>query len=65
MIEIPLIIASDNTEIISITNDAPISFEFGTTITNWSIIDITGNQSVVEQQIDIIDTTSANNHHSC
>ena len=40
LIEIPLIIASDNTEIISITNDAPISFEFGTTIINWSIIDL-------------------------
>ncbi|MDC0142303.1 HYR domain-containing protein, partial [Candidatus Nitrosopelagicus sp.] len=57
LVEIPLITASDNTEIISITNDAPVSFEFGTTIINWSVVDIIGNQSVVEQQIDIIDTT--------
>ncbi len=57
LVEIPLITASDNTEIISITNDAPVLFEFGTTIINWSVVDIIGNQSVVEQQIDIIDTT--------
>ena len=57
MVEIPLITASDNTEIISITNDAPVLFEFGTTIINWSVVDIIGNQSVVEQQIEIIDTT--------
>ena len=58
LIEIPLITASDNTEIVSITNDAPILFEFGTTIINWSIVDISGNQYVVEQQIDVVDTTS-------
>ena len=57
LIEIPLINASDNTEIISITNDAPMLFEFGTTIINWSVVDITGNQYVVEQQIDVVDTT--------
>ena len=57
LVEIPLITAFDNTEIISITNDAPVLFEFGTTIINWSVVDIIGNQSVVEQQIDIIDTT--------
>jgi len=57
LVEIPLITASDNTEIISITNDAPVLFEFGTTIINWSVVDIIGNQSVVEQQIEIIDTT--------
>ena len=57
LIEIPLINADDNTEILSITNDKPALFEFGTTIITWTIVDITGNQSVVEQQIDIIDTT--------
>ena len=56
-IEVPLINADDNTKIISITNDAPILFEFGTTIVTWTVVDITGNQSVKEQQIDVIDTT--------
>ena len=70
LIEIPLINASDNTEIVSITNDAPILFEFGTTMINWSIVDISGNQYVVEQQIDVVDTTSptrccGNNFFSC
>ena len=40
LVEIPLITASDNTEIISITNDAPVLFEFGTTIINWSVVDL-------------------------
>jgi len=58
LVEIPLITASDNTEIISINNDAPVLFEFGTTIINWSVVDIIGNQSVVAtQSITIIDTT--------
>ena len=57
LIEIPLINADDNTEVIIITNDAPSSFEFGTTIVTWTIIDIIGNQSIIEQQIDVIDTT--------
>ena len=52
-----MINADDNTKIISITNDAPILFEFGTTIVTWTVVDITGNQSVKEQQIDVIDTT--------
>ena len=56
-IEVPLINADDNTKIISITNDAPILFEFGTTIVTWTVVDIVGNQSVKEQQIDVIDTT--------
>ena len=46
-IEIPLIIPYDNTEIISITNDAPVLFEFGTTTVTWTVVDIVGNHSTV------------------
>ena len=41
--------ASDLVEIASITNDAPFSFEFGTTIVTWTVVDISGNLSTVEQ----------------
>ena len=47
----------DNTEISSITNDAPESFEFGTTIVTWTVSDSSGNISTSEQEIHVIDTT--------
>ena len=57
LVEIPMIDANDNTQILSITNDAPVFFEFGTTIVTWTILDMFGNQSVIEQEIDIVDNT--------
>ena len=48
---------ADNTEIISITNDAPISYEFGTTIVTWTVADISNNTSTSEQEVHVIDTT--------
>ena len=56
--ELLMIESADNTEIISITNDAPVSYEFGTTIITWTALDISGNLSTLEQEIHVIDTTS-------
>ena len=53
-----MIESKDTTEIISITNDAPNSFEFGTTIVTWAVLDISGNLSTLEQEIHVIDTTA-------
>ena len=44
-------------KIASITNDAPSSFEFGTTIVTWTIVDISDNLSTSEQEVNVIDTT--------
>ena len=56
--DLPLIESEDNTEIISTTNDAPNSFEFGTTVVTWTVLDISGNSSTLEQEIHAIDTTA-------
>ena len=58
VIELPLMKYKDNTEVSSITNDAPISFEFGTTMVNWTATDSSGNSASATQSITIIDTTS-------
>ena len=57
IVELQMIVSSDNTEILSITNDAPSSFGFGTTTVTWTVVDIIGNQSTMLQEIDIVDTT--------
>ena len=56
--ELPVITSIDNTAIASISNNSPISFEFGTTIVTWTVLDISGNLSTLEQEIHVIDTTS-------
>ena len=58
ILELPMIESNDNTQILSITNDAPASFEFGTTIVTWTVVDISDNTSTSEQEVHIIDTTS-------
>ena len=55
--ELSTIESSDNTEVALVSNDAPVSFEFGTTIVTWTVIDISGNSSTLEQEIHVIDTT--------
>ena len=55
--ELSMIESADNTEIVSITNDAPISFEYGTTIVTWTVVDISDNTSTLEQEVHVIDTT--------
>ena len=49
--------ATDNGEIISITNDAPEFFGVGSTEVIWSVIDSSGNLSSASQVVSIIDTT--------
>ncbi|MFN3654530.1 MAG: HYR domain-containing protein [Candidatus Nitrosotenuis sp.] len=48
---------SDNSEIASITNDAPTTFPLGETIVTWSAVDVAGNVSTDTQKINIVDTT--------
>ncbi|MEO9310619.1 MAG: HYR domain-containing protein, partial [Nitrososphaera sp.] len=48
---------SDNTEIASITNDAPDTFPLGETIVTWTATDVAGNISTDTQKINIVDTT--------
>ena len=57
IIELPIIQSTDNTQISTVTNDAPTSFEFGVTIVNWTVLDISGNQSTLTQEIHVVDTT--------
>jgi len=51
------IVVEDISEIASVSNDAPETFPFGTTIVTWTIVDNYGNVATVEQTISIIDTT--------
>ena len=57
ILELPMIESNDNTKITSISNDAPASFEFGTTIVTWTIVDISDNLTTSEQEVNVIDTT--------
>ena len=49
--------ASDDVEVISITNDAPEVFPLGETIVIWTATDSSGNSASATQSITIIDTT--------
>jgi hypothetical protein len=49
---------SDNSEVESITNDAPESFPIGETTVTWTAIDVVGNIASASQKIIITDTTS-------
>ncbi|MCH8975399.1 MAG: HYR domain-containing protein [Thaumarchaeota archaeon] len=51
------IIVEDISEITSVSNDAPETFPFGTTIVTWTVVDNYGNVATAEQTISIIDTT--------
>ena len=57
IIDLGEVTATDNGEIISITNDAPEFFVVGNTEVIWSVIDSSGNLSSGSQMISIIDTT--------
>ena len=57
IIELDLIIAEDNVGVGSIINDAPTTFEFGTTIVSWTVSDDAGNIATIQQNISLIDTT--------
>ncbi|MEK6965793.1 MAG: HYR domain-containing protein, partial [Thermoproteota archaeon] len=47
----------DNGKILSITNDAPISFSIGDTTITWMASDEAGNIATATQKISVIDTT--------
>ena len=50
--------ASDDVEVISITNDAPEVFPLGETIVKWTATDCSGNSASATQTITVVDTTS-------
>ncbi|HSA98754.1 MAG TPA: HYR domain-containing protein [Candidatus Nitrosotenuis sp.] len=50
--------ATDNSEIASITNDAPKTFPLGETLVTWTAADIAGNTATATQKIMIVDTTA-------
>ena len=50
--------ATDNSEIISITNDAPDVFPLGETTVTWTAIDSSNNFSSLTQLVTVVDTTA-------
>ncbi|MFM8659406.1 MAG: HYR domain-containing protein, partial [Candidatus Nitrosotenuis sp.] len=48
---------SDNSEISSLTNDAPQTFPLGETTVTWTAVDLSGNVGSATQKVTIIDTT--------
>ena len=51
-------VATDNSEIASITNDAPEFFVLGETAVTWTAIDSSNNFSSITQLVSIVDTTA-------
>ena len=47
---------TDNSEIASVTNDAPQGFPIGETIVTWIAIDTSGNQASTTQKVEVVDT---------
>ena len=47
----------DSTSAVSISNDMPITFPFGSTIVTWTAVDDSGNVSTDTQTVTIVDTT--------
>lgn len=48
-------VVSDNCGIASLTNDAPLFFEVGSTLVTWTVTDIHGNSDTATQMITVID----------
>lgn len=51
-------VTSDNCGITSITNNAPASYPFGTTLVTWTATDIHGNIRTAQQTVTVIDNTA-------
>jgi Ca2+-binding RTX toxin-like protein len=49
--------ATDNTKVISITNDAPVVFPFGNTTVTWIAKDQAGNMATATQLVEVVDHT--------
>ncbi|NDB91545.1 MAG: HYR domain-containing protein, partial [Nitrososphaeria archaeon] len=48
---------TDNSEISSITNDAPQTFPLGETTVTWTAVDLSGNVGSATQKVTVVDTT--------
>ena len=57
-IQLGELVASDSVGIESISNDKPITFQFGSTTVTWTVTDTSGNTSQATQVVTIIDTTA-------
>jgi gliding motility-associated-like protein len=51
-------IASDNCSSVTITNNAPASFQLGNTTVVWTATDAAGNQSTANQVVTVVDQTN-------
>jgi gliding motility-associated-like protein len=49
-------ITTDNCTIVSVTNDAPLSFPIGSTSVTWTVTDASGNSATSNQIVTVIDT---------
>jgi len=58
VVELGEAIVVDNGKILSITNDAPLSFSIGDTTITWMTSDEAGNVATATQKISVIDTTT-------
>jgi hypothetical protein len=47
---------TDNCTVVSVTNDAPVSYPLGTTMVTWTATDIDGNTAICTQFVTVIDT---------
>ena len=47
--------ATDDTKVVSITNDAPAVFPFGNTTVTWTAKDISGNTATATQLVEVVD----------
>ncbi len=57
LISLGEITVDDISEISSVSNNAPETFPFGTTIVTWTVVDSYGNVASAEQIISVVDTT--------
>ena len=51
-------IANDNCGVWSVTNNAPLTFQIGTTTVTWVVTDIHGNSTTQTQSVTVIDATA-------
>ena len=49
--------ATDNTKVVSLTNNAPAVFPFGNTTVTWTAKDVAGNTATATQVVEVVDHT--------
>ncbi len=47
---------ADNCAVASVTNNAPTTYELGTTTVTWTVTDTSGNATTVDQLVTVVDT---------